>query len=100
MSRPAATTIISQYDAESDTLVEICEGETPGYFAVMYLGRSFQLRKKSNAQTGYPPLTKYGKVCFPSHAHAKNLAQRLNDRFNTQDFTVIETTTGRTITVD
>jgi hypothetical protein len=88
--------ISSHYDPETDVLLEICEGQTHGYFAVMYQGRSFQLRKKFNYM-GYPPLVKYLKTVFPAHAHAKNLAQRLNEQFNTTEFSVIETISGRTI---
>jgi hypothetical protein len=54
------------------------------------------VKTQANVAVNYPG-PKYAKTSFPSAAHAFNLAERLNERFSTTDFTVVMMTVGRTI---
>ena len=52
--------------------------------------------KSSNVLTNYPG-PKYKNVTFSNHGHAHNLAKKLNDLFNSTDFTVVRLTSGETV---
>ena len=54
--------------------------------------------KSLNVITNYPG-PKYKKVSFSNPGHAHNLAQKLNELFNSEDFAVYKLTTGETVTV-
>ena len=43
---------------------------------------------------------KYKKVSFSNPGHAFNLAQRLNNMFDSQDFSVVMLTEGKVVTED
>ena len=61
-------------------------------WAVFYQDKPFNL-KSSNALTNYPG-PKYKKTSFSNPGHAINLAKKLNDMFNTDEFTVFKLTDG------
>ena len=46
--------------------------------------------------TNYPG-PKYKKVSFSNPGHAHNLAKKLNDLFNCEDFSVVKLTAGETV---
>jgi len=74
----------------------VCQAESQGLFVVLYQRLPFQLRTKANIEVAYPSW-KYLRVGFANSAHAFNLAKKLNEMFNTTDFTVSEMTHGRNI---
>ena len=51
---------------------------------------------KRQVLTNYPG-PKYKKVSFSNPGHAHNLAKKLNDLFNSTDFTVVRLTSGETV---
>ena len=91
MSRPKPTIILQDY--QRDLCIEICDCD--GVYAVFYRGKPVKLRKHrpKDQYGGF----KYGKTSFPEPGHAVALAQRLNAKFCTQDFTVVELRIGRVI---
>jgi hypothetical protein len=93
MSRPKPTILLSEFDNEGRG-IEVCEADA--VYAVCYQGRPISVRTHQNIEIGYPG-PKYVKTNFANPGHAFNLAQKLNTRFNTQDFAVIMMSTGRTI---
>jgi hypothetical protein len=46
------------------------------------------------------PGAKYKKTSFSNSGHAFNLAERLNKKFNTKDFTVVKLVSGEQIQED
>lgn len=93
MSRPKPTIILESID-ESDRAFWVCLADA--IYAVCYQGRPIMVKTQANVSVNYPG-PKYAKTSFPSAAHAFNLAERLNERFATTDFTVVIMTAGRTI---
>ena len=51
--------------------------------------------KSLNMLTNYP--TKYKKTSFSNPGHAHNLAKKLNDMFDVQDFKVVMLTSGEEV---
>jgi hypothetical protein len=63
---------------------------------VYYRGSPIKIRSRQREiYDGY----KYSKSSFPEPGHAIRLARRLNQEFNTEDYTVVVLTQGRTIAV-
>jgi hypothetical protein len=58
-----------------------------GIWAVYYQNRPINLRSV-NTLISYPG-PKYRKVSFSNPGHACNLARKLNEQFDTTDFTVV-----------
>lgn len=92
MSRPQPTVILSDY--AKDIAFEVCDAQA--VYAVFYRDRPIKIRKIK--KDGYSTF-KYAKTSFPEPGHAIALAQRLNRKFNTSDFTVRELRIGRVLTV-
>ena len=93
MARPQPTVLLSDFDGEGRGL-EVCAADA--VYAVCYQGYPISVRKHQNIEIGYPG-PKYQKTSFANPGHAFNLAEKLNHRFKTQDFTVVMMTTGRTV---
>jgi hypothetical protein len=74
--------------------VQVCEADA--IFAVCYKGAPIKIRTFINIEIQYPG-PKYAKTSFPEAGHAFNLCERLNQQFNTTEFSVVMLTTGRTI---
>jgi hypothetical protein len=74
--------------------LEVCEAD--GLYAVLYKGRPIKVRSIQNIEVSFLG-PKYNKTAFPEPGHAFNLAERLNKRFNTTDFTVAVMSVYRTI---
>ena len=84
MSRPKPTVLAEKtqgvYQAEQVLASE-------GIWAVYYQNRPINLRSV-NTLISYPG-PKYRKVSFSNPGHARNLARKLNNQFDTADFTVV-----------
>lgn len=94
MSRPKPQVILQDY--QGNTCLEVCACEA--VYGVYYRGSPIKIRKH-NPQDPYGGF-KYGKSSFPEPGHAIALAQRLNQQFSTEDFTVMEFRSGRVIAVE
>ena len=93
MSRPKPTVLL-EHISDDMRAYQVCEADA--IFAVCYQGRPIKIKTQANIEIDYPG-PKYAKTSFPSSAHAFNLAERLNQKFDTSDFTVVMMTVGRTI---
>lgn len=84
MARPKTKTILKT--EKNSIIYEILEVES--LYAVVYKDKIFSMRNT------YPTLshsgTKYPKYVYPTKKVADNLAEKLNDLFDTTDFKVIK----------
>lgn len=96
MSRPKPTILLEHVDKASYKCEQVLQAEA--IWAVFYNDKPFNL-KTSNAITNYPG-PKYKKVSFSNPGHAHNLAEKLNETFNTKDFSVVKLTSGLTVSED
>jgi hypothetical protein len=94
MSRPKPTVILQDLNYDTNKGYWVCEADA--IYAVCYRGRPILVKFQNDISNNYPG-PKYVKTSFPSAGHAFNLADRLNERFNTEDFTVSIMAVGRTI---
>ena len=90
MSRPKPTIILEHTNRESFKEEQILESEA--IWAVFYQGKPFNL--KSGSMVSSYPGPKYKKVSFSNPGHARNLAKKLNNLFDTNDFSVYRLTNG------
>lgn len=90
MSRPKPKVLLEHVDKKTYKSEQVLESEA--IWAVFYKGEPFNL-KSSNMLTNYPG-PKYKKVSFSNPGHAHNLAKKLNEMFNSTDFSVYRLTTG------
>jgi hypothetical protein len=67
--------------------------EATGSYVVLYKGQPFSLRK--TIINNYIDAPKYLRTYYPTPSHAWNLADKLNARYDTTEFTVQEIHTGR-----
>lgn len=93
MSRPKPTVVLEDIN-DANRGYWVCEADA--VYAVCYQGRPIKIKTQADVDSSYPG-PKYAKTSFPSAAHAFNLAERLNKRFGTDEFTVVIMTVGRTI---
>lgn len=84
MSRPKPNVLLEHIDKKNYRAEQVLAAEA--IWAVFYNGKPFNL-KSSNALTSYPG-PKYKKTSFSNPGHAHNLAKKLNDLFNTDQFSV------------
>jgi hypothetical protein len=94
MSRPKPIVLLEQIDKKTYKADQILKAEA--IWAVFFKDAPFNL-KSSNILTNYPG-PKYKKVSFSNPGHALNLAKKLNEMFNTDEFTVVKLTQGEIIT--
>ena len=90
MSRPKPKVILEYTNKENYKLEQILESEA--IWAVFYQDRPFNL--KSGSMISSYPGPKYKKVSFSNPGHARNLAQKLNRLFKTNDFSVYKLSSG------
>ena len=90
MSRPKPTVLLEHIDKKTYRAEQVLDAEA--IWAVFFNGKPFNL-KSLNSITNYPG-PKYKKVSFSNPGHAHNLASKLNDMFNTEDFAVYKLTAG------
>lgn len=93
MSRPKPKVLLEYTNKKTYKAEQILEAEA--IWAVFYQGAPFNL-KSFNSITSYPG-PKYKKVSFSNPGHARNLAKKLNQTFNTNDFQVIKLTSGTVV---
>jgi hypothetical protein len=90
MSRPKPKVILEYINKKTYKSEQVLEADA--IWAVFYKGHPFNL--KSSNSVSYPG-PKYKKVSFSNPGHAINLAKKLNQMFNCQDFQVVELTQGK-----
>ena len=93
MSRPKPTVLLESIDKKTYKSEQVLKAEA--IWAVFYQGEPFNL-KSVNMLTNYPG-PKYKKVSFSNPGHAHNLAKKLNEIFNSKDFSVVKLTSGEVI---
>lgn len=93
MSRPKPNVLLESVDKKTYKSEQVLQAEA--IWAVFYKGEPFNL-KSANVLTNYPG-PKYKKVSFSNPGHAFNLAKKLNDMFNCNDFEVFKLTSGEKI---
>lgn len=93
MSKPKPRVLLESIDDNMRAL-QVCEADA--IYAVCYKGRPIKVKTQANIELPYPG-PKYAKTAFPTSGHAFNLADRLNQKFETADFSVVMMTVGRTI---
>lgn len=93
MSRPKPRVLLEEIDVNMRSL-QVCEADA--VYAVCYKGKPIKIITKANIEIEYPG-PKYAKTSFPTPGHAFNLADKLNLRFATTDFSIVMMTAGRTI---
>jgi len=93
MSRHKPTILLQDID-EDYRAYEVCAADH--IYAVCYQGKPFTLRMHPNIEV---PLVgpKYVKSSFTNSGHAFNLAEKLNIRFNTEEFNVMLMTPVRVL---
>jgi len=90
MSRPKPTVLLEHIDKKTYRAEQVLDADA--IWAVFYNSKPFNL-KSLNSITNYPG-PKYKKVSFSNPGHAHNLALKLNDMFNTDEFAVYKLTAG------
>ena len=93
MSRPKPTVLLEYVNKKTFRSEQVLEAEA--IWAVFHKDKPFNL-KSSNMLTNYPG-PKYKKTSFSNPGHAHNLAKKLNDLFNCDEFTVVKLTAGETV---
>lgn len=93
MSRPKPNVLLEKVDRTSYKAEQVLSSE--GIWSVFYQGNPINL-KSHNILTNYPG-PKYKKVSFSNPGHAINLCKKLNQKFQTGDFTVVLLNSGKTI---
>jgi hypothetical protein len=94
MSRPKPT-VLKEFVAKQTYKTEQVL-QSDAIWAVFYQSQPFNL-KSANLLTSYPG-PKYKKTSFSNPGHALNLAKKLNNLFDSDEFTVIKLTAGETVT--
>ena len=84
MSRPKPTVLLEYVNKSNFKSEQVLSSE--GIWAVFYDSKPINL-KTSNLLVQYPG-PKYKKSTYTEPGHAFNLAERLNEMFNTKDFEV------------
>ncbi len=84
MSRPKPVVRLEYTNKVTYKCEQVLDAEA--IWAVFYQDKPFNL-KSSNALTNYPG-PKYKKTSFSNPGHAHNLAKKLNEMFNCNDFSV------------
>ena len=90
MSRPKPIVLLENIDKKTYKVEQVLAAEA--IWAVFYQGMPFNL-KSANMLTQYPG-PKYKKVSFSNPGHARNLAKKLNDLFDTTEFQVFILSSG------
>ena len=93
MSRPKPT-ILREYIDKKTYKTELVL-QSDAIWAVFFQNQPFNL-KSANMLTSYPG-PKYKKTSFSNPGHALNLAKKLNNLFDSDEFTVVKLTSGETI---
>lgn len=95
MARPKPTVLL-EYTDKNFRSEQILNADA--IFAVFYKNAPINL-KSFNSLVDMPG-AKYKKTSFSNSGHAFNLAERLNKKFNTDEFTVVKLVSGEQIEED
>ncbi len=93
MSRPKPKVLLEVVNKTSYKAEQVLEAEA--IYSVFYKDQPINLRTL-HTLVSYPG-PKYKKVSFSNPGHAHNLAKKLNDLFNCEDFSVVKLTAGETV---
>lgn len=93
MARPKPHILLENIDKITYNTDQILASDA--IWAVFYNNRPFNL-KCFNSLTSHPG-PKYKKTSFSNPGHALNLAEKLNEQFNTTEFSVVKLTQGSII---
>ena len=96
MARPKPRVVLEQVDRKTYRAEQVLAADA--IYAVFYRGQPINLRSLSTL-VSYPG-PKYKKTAFPNSGPAFNLADRLNEMFKTNDFTVVMLTHGTELQED
>lgn len=96
MSRPKPNILLEHIDKKTYKTEQVLQAEA--IWAVFYKNEPFNL-KSANMLTNYPG-PKYKKVSFSNPGHAINLAKKLNEMFNCNDFQVVMLTQGEVVPLE
>lgn len=94
MSRPKPTVLLEHIDSKTYKSEQILASDA--VYAVFYDGKPMNLRSM-NSLVNYPG-PKYKRCTFLNSGHAFNLAEKLNNLFRTDKFSVFKLTDGVPIT--
>ena len=89
MSRPKPSILAERVDQKTQRVDQILAADA--IWAVFYKGAPFNLKSISRVKFSLP---KYKKVSFSNSGHAEHLAKKLNQAFNTTDFSVVKLCSG------
>lgn len=92
MARPKPHILLEHIDKKTYKTDQVLEAEENAIWAVFYKAAAFNL-KTFNSLTSHPG-PKYKKTSFSNPGHAHNLAKKLNQQFNCDDFNVVKLVTG------
>jgi len=93
VSRPKPTILREYIDKKTYKTEQVLQSDA--IWAVFFQNQPFNL-KSANMLTSYPG-PKYKKTSFSNPGHALNLAKKLNNLFDSDEFTVVKLTSGETI---
>ena len=94
MSRPKPTVLLEYINQKTYKVEQILDSEA--IWAVFYQEKPFNL--KSSNLGDQPDFTTPAQVSFSNPGHAHNLAKKLNELFDTDEFIVCQLTTGTIVT--
>jgi hypothetical protein len=92
MARPKPTVLL-EYTDKNFRSEQVLDADA--IYAVYY--KSSPINLKSVNQLVDSPSAKYKKTSFSNQAHCVNLAERLNEKFKTVEFTAVKLTNGEPI---
>ena len=90
MSRPKPRILLESIDRSTYKIEQVLAAEDNAIWAVFYKNSAFNL-KSFNSLISQPG-PKYKKTSFSNPGHAYNLADKLNKKFNCNDFKVVKLT--------
>lgn len=86
MARHRPHVLLEDIDSSSETSLQVIEIEQ--LFIVVYKGKPINLRLV-NLLSDYPG-PKYRRTVYTQEGYAANLAKKLNERFDCNDFSVLQ----------
>lgn len=93
MSRSKPNILLSANNEKTRKIEEILEAEF--IYAIYYKDGPINIKIRSEFVDHSQP--KYRKTSFPNRAHAVNLANRLNKKYNTTEFYVVKLQNGEIV---
>ena len=90
MSRPKPNILLEATDKKTYNIDQVLESDA--IWAVFYKGKPINLKTLNYASPIRGP--KYKKISFSNSGHAFNLAEKLNKKFNSNEFAVFKLTSG------